>query len=171
MHLLFSSCLTDTAECKRFLRVSFDPVLRIHYTSPGRSNDEWTFGSHLGRRGAANRIARSRFKKRRIKSPETVQEQVKSLSRVVQVVLWGILLSWLLQLLQRWIFSAQRRQTAGQRRSPEPKRAVLHRDPCCGTYVSPEISFPLQQAGQIEHFCSAECRERFLKSERQAATA
>jgi len=118
-----------------------------------------------------NRIARSRFKKRRNKSPEAVQEQVKSLSRMIRVVLWGILLSWLLGLLQRWISSTQRRQTAGQRRPPAPTRAVLHRDPCCGTYVSPEISFPLQQAGQIEHFCSAECRERFLRSGQQAASA
>jgi hypothetical protein len=48
----------------------------------------------------------------------------------------------------------------------EPRAGVLRRDPYCGTYVSPEISFSLQQADQIEHFCSAECRDRFLRSGR-----
>ena len=47
----------------------------------------------------------------------------------------------------------------------------LHRDPCCGAYVSPEISFPLEQAGQVLHFCSAECRTRYQQSSQRAASA
>ena len=47
----------------------------------------------------------------------------------------------------------------------------LHRDPWCGTYVSPEISFPLEQAGQMLHFCSAECRARYQQPSRKAASA
>jgi YHS domain-containing protein len=47
----------------------------------------------------------------------------------------------------------------------------LHRDPWCGTYVSPEISFPLEQAGQVVHFCSAECRTRYQQSSQRAASA
>jgi YHS domain-containing protein len=86
---------------------------------------------------------------------------------MVRAVLWGILLSWLLRMLQRWISStAARQQTAGSRRPSKPEPVVLRRDPCCGTYVSPEISFSFEQAGQIEHFCSAACRDRFLRSGR-----
>ena|ERR1700722_10524553 len=40
----------------------------------------------------------------------------------------------------------------------------LHRDPWCGTYVSPEISFPLEQPGQVLHFCSSDCRTRYTQS-------
>jgi YHS domain-containing protein len=47
----------------------------------------------------------------------------------------------------------------------------LHRDPQCGTYVSPEISFSMEQAGEILHFCSAECRTRYQQSSRRAASA
>ncbi len=56
---------------------------------------------------------------------------------------------------------------------PEPPRSAipLHRDPWCGTYVSPEISFPLEQTGQKLHFCSAECRERYQGSSRRTASA
>src|ERR1700693_6249933 len=85
---------------------------------------------------------------------------------MVWVVLWGIVLSWLLGLLGRWFSSAVRRQTSGPHRTPDAGPIVLRRDPCCGTYVSPEISFSLQQAGQIEHFCSAACRDRFVGSGR-----
>ena len=58
---------------------------------------------------------------------------------------------------------------------PHPKQArsaiPLHRDPWCGTYVSSEISFPLEQAGQVLHFCSAECRARHQRSSQRAASA
>jgi YHS domain-containing protein len=57
------------------------------------------------------------------------------------------------------------RQDASQSAIP------LHRDPWCGTYVSPEISFPLEQAGQFLHFCSAECRTRYQQSSQRAASA
>ena len=54
----------------------------------------------------------------------------------------------------------------------EARSAVpLHRDPWCGTYVSAEISFPLEQAGQVLHFCSAECRTRYERSSQRAASA
>jgi hypothetical protein len=48
---------------------------------------------------------------------------------------------------------------------------ALHRDPWCGTYVSPEISFPLEQPGQVLHFCSAECRSRYQGASQHAASA
>ena len=64
---------------------------------------------------------------------------------------------------------------SGPATAPHPqttRSAVpLHRDPWCGTYVSPEISFPLEQAGQVLHFCSAECRARYERSSQRAASA
>ena len=58
--------------------------------------------------------------------------------------------------------------------TPGPREAApvqLYRDPLCGTHVSPEISFKLDLAGHTEHFCSPECRDRYLGSHRQAASA
>ena len=54
-------------------------------------------------------------------------------------------------------------------RTPAP--VMLRRDPCCGTYVSPEISFALEQAGQIEHFCSADMPRPLLEVRRSFARA
>jgi YHS domain-containing protein len=52
-----------------------------------------------------------------------------------------------------------------------PQAIPLQRDPLCGTYVSPEISFPLEQPGQVLHFCSEECRARYQRSSQRAASA
>src|ERR1700722_17410121 len=63
----------------------------------------------------------------------------------------------------------------GPTSAPHPQEThsaiPLHRDPWCGTYVSPEISFPLQQPGQVLHFCSAECRSRYQGASQHAASA
>jgi len=40
---------------------------------------------------------------------------------------------------------------------------ALLRDPCCGAYVPAQGSPMLAQAGKVEHFCSSECRDRFLR--------
>jgi YHS domain-containing protein len=79
-------------------------------------------------------------------------------------------LSWLMhKLIARVLGNAA---PASAPRPAESKSAIpLHRDPWCGTYVSPEISFPLEQAGQVLHFCSAECRARYQRSSQRAATA
>jgi len=63
------------------------------------------------------------------------------------------------------------RSVSGPRPVQTRSAIPLHRDPWCGTYVSPEISFPLEQAGQMLHFCSAECRARYQRSSQRAANA
>jgi len=95
---------------------------------------------------------------------------VNSLSRFIRFILWAILLGGIVSLLRRRArLSARRAPDASP--SPPAKPAPLYRDPICGTYISPEISFPASHAGQVLHFCSAECRDRYLRSERQAAGA
>jgi len=60
---------------------------------------------------------------------------------------------------------------ASARQPQETRSAVpLYRDPWCGTYVSPEISMPLEQSGQMLHFCSAECRARYQASSQRGSS-
>lgn len=54
-------------------------------------------------------------------------------------------------------------KSAPVRRS-EPSAAastVMKMDPVCGTYVSVESSFKKISGGQVYHFCSSACRDRF----------
>jgi hypothetical protein len=115
------------------------------------------------------------------------------LGRMVRFVAWLVAFGWIAWLLKKHFEARATSATAsGSRRASrvrvaEPRRVVrLERDPWCGTFVSPEISFPAEQttgglelqlapAGQREnearviHFCSAECRARYLRMDRRAA--
>jgi Cu+-exporting ATPase len=57
-----------------------------------------------------------------------------------------------------------------RRTAAEKPEMALRRDPVCGMFVSPEISFTLEHSGQVHHFCSAACRERFQSSLPRAAS-
>jgi YHS domain-containing protein len=96
--------------------------------------------------------------------------QVNSLSRIILFIFWAILLVGIVSLLRGRLRSSARRAANARPASP-PKPVTLLRDPYCGTHVSPEVSVRATQAGRELHFCSAECRDRYLRSERQAAGA
>ena len=55
--------------------------------------------------------------------------------------------------------NAQARRQAGP--PPIPSGGELKRDPVCGTYVSPAASVQRSVRGQIVHFCSKQCSERY----------
>jgi hypothetical protein len=99
---------------------------------------------------------------------------------MVRFVAWLVAFGWMACLLKkhfetRTVESGPRGASRAQNGSV-PRTAVrLERDPWCGTYVSPEISFPVEQMEQQEqetrviHFCSAECRARYLQLDGRAA--
>jgi YHS domain-containing protein len=90
------------------------------------------------------------------------------LARILRFILFVVIIGWLGRLLFGWLL--RRNRPAGTPAAPAaPQKRPLHRDPVCGTWVSAEISHKLEQAGQVHHFCSAECRARFLSGERREA--
>lgn len=94
------------------------------------------------------------------------------LARILYFIFWLLILWWAAWLGRRillWL-AGQSAHPRG-RATPPVSRQPLHRDPVCGTFVAAEISQTLEQGGKILHFCSTACRERFLRSERRAASA
>jgi YHS domain-containing protein len=68
----------------------------------------------------------------------------------------------IVSLLRAAQFAVQARPNSGV---PSGTPALpLHRDPLCGMHVSPQISFQARHHGEVAHFCSAECREKYLRS-------
>lgn len=51
------------------------------------------------------------------------------------------------------------RSAAGS--SDAPGATMLRQDPVCGTYVAIDASLKRIVNGQVVHFCSAECRDKF----------
>lgn len=50
----------------------------------------------------------------------------------------------------------------GTRRPPPvPAGGELKRDPVCGTYIAESASIKKTVRGEVLHFCSAECRDRY----------
>jgi len=45
----------------------------------------------------------------------------------------------------------------------------LVRDPVCGMHVAEALALPLRQGSSVLHFCSAECRDRFVSDTRKFA--
>ena len=45
--------------------------------------------------------------------------------------------------------------------SKQSASTLLHQDPVCGTYVAAGTSFRKICGGEVFHFCSEECRDRY----------
>ena len=82
--------------------------------------------------------------------------------------LFPLLLLFLVRSILRSIFTSVRSYTASQQqpsRSQQPPSVPaggeLKKDPVCGTYVSASASVTRTVNGQVMHFCSAQCRDKY----------
>lgn len=78
-----------------------------------------------------------------------------------------LLLLFLVRALLRSVFSSVRAFTMTENppRSKQPPSVPaggeLKKDPVCGTYVSTSVSVTRTVNGEVLHFCSPECRDRY----------
>jgi Uncharacterized conserved protein len=83
-----------------------------------------------------------------------------------------ILLAAIIYFLYRWL----RQETPGTRGSDSPPPPAtgpfnrsagpveeMRQDPVCGTWVPISQAVTLNRDGETLHFCSAECRDKYLK--------
>ena len=96
---------------------------------------------------------------------------MNSLDRIFRAILWVAVTGGLLAYMRQSNASDAREISYGQQSKRSSAAIRLHRDPVCGTYVSPEISFKLEKPGHIAHFCSAGCRDRYARPAGRAARA
>lgn len=90
---------------------------------------------------------------------------MRFLGRALRFLFWFFVATWLGRKLIGWLFPAE---TSRQSQRPATAAKPLYRDPWCGTHVSEEISYTLQEGTQSLHFCSAECRDLYGNARRQA---
>jgi|SRR5271157_3227238 len=94
------------------------------------------------------------------------------LARMVRYLFWVLIASWTLRLLSRVVGSMA---TTGRATEPdvlEPNESggrTLVRDPVCGMHVAERIAIPLRVDNELLHFCSMECREKYVKSTQKLA--
>lgn len=78
-----------------------------------------------------------------------------------------ILLAAIVYILYRWLRRdvprrAQRPPDFAAR-EPRPEVEEMVQDPVCGTWVPVSQAQVLHQGGKTLHFCSRECRDKFLR--------
>jgi|SRR5690242_5083098 len=110
------------------------------------------------------------------------------IARVMRFLFWLLVVSWGVALLRRlvaWMvrgaMPAQRDHDAdggvGVGSGSDPAQGGLAarklvRDPVCGMHVAEQLSIPLREGGELVHFCSMECRDKYAKNaQRKAANA
>lgn len=110
------------------------------------------------------------------------------LARVLRFLFWLLIVSWSVALLRRalaWMVRgavpAQTEQDAvgsaagtgaepgagGTQDGTIARRLV--RDPVCGTHVAEVLAVPLREGGELVHFCSVACRDKYVSGTQRMA--
>ena len=111
------------------------------------------------------------------------------LARIFRFLFWLLIVSWSVALLRRvlaWMLRgampAQAEQDAtasadgvgvesGEASSGVAARKLV-RDPVCGMHVAEVLAVPLRESGELVHFCSVACRDKYVSgAQRMAANA
>jgi YHS domain-containing protein len=107
------------------------------------------------------------------------------LARIFRFLFWLLILSWSVALLRRvlaWMvrgaMPAQAEQDgaaagsvadagvasgSGDTQNGAAARRLV-RDPVCGMHVAEVLAIPLRESGELVHFCSTACRDKYLSS-------
>jgi YHS domain-containing protein len=108
------------------------------------------------------------------------------IERFFRFVVWVVILSWGIRLIGRffaWALNSAGSPSQRQAASPvdgsqaadsEPRVASrqLVRDPVCGMHLAETLAIPFREHGELLHFCSAECRDKYANGIlRRAANA
>ena len=97
------------------------------------------------------------------------------IARVFRFLFWLLVVSWSVALLKKllgWMVrSATQNAESATPREPEISRNSggtvgvsrrLVRDPVCGAHVAEVLAIPLREGGEPIHFCSVQCRDKYL---------
>lgn len=102
------------------------------------------------------------------------QGKMTFFARILWFVFWFLVVYWGVRLLRSLVVRTLRKTETvdaagpdGTRQNALPRRLV--RDPVCGTHVAEALALPLRQGNEVLHFCSAECRDSYLREVQRKA--
>jgi YHS domain-containing protein len=87
------------------------------------------------------------------------------IGRMLRYLFWVVVVSWSVAILRRIVGRMVGAGIQPNSQANVPNDAVskkLVRDPVCGMHVAEGLALPLKQGAEILHFCSAECRDKYL---------
>jgi len=106
------------------------------------------------------------------------------LARIFRFLFWLVIVSWSVALLRRvlaWMVRGAMPATrseqdaggsagtaAGDAQSGVAARRLV-RDPVCGMHVAEVLAVPLRESGELVHFCSTACRDKYVSGTQRMA--
>ena len=87
-------------------------------------------------------------------------------------VFWVLVLSWSISLVKRFFAWFLGDAALKQTQRPEqevPRNKRLVRDPVCGMHVSEDLAIAVRTGSEVMHFCSLECRDKYLGGSQKMA--
>ena len=99
------------------------------------------------------------------------------IARILRYIFWVLVVSWVASWLRR---AVTRMGEGAEKHEPNvdvpsvdiPSDAVtrkLVKDPVCGMHLTESLAIPLRESGQLVHFCSMECRDKYASGTQKFA--
>jgi YHS domain-containing protein len=92
--------------------------------------------------------------------------------RLLRFVFWVVVVSWSVALLRRLVQRMGQGSAQSQAPVDAPNDAItrkLVRDPVCGMHIAEVLALPLRQDGELLHFCSPACLDKYVSETRKIA--
>jgi YHS domain-containing protein len=67
--------------------------------------------------------------------------------------------------LKSWMLGGREQPDSVDTQNPKAVDDVLVQDPVCKTYIAQRSSITLQQGDETLHFCSEQCRDRYVQEQ------
>lgn len=94
------------------------------------------------------------------------------IARLLRFVFWVVVVYWGAALLRRLVQRMEQGAAKSQAPVDVPNDAIarkLVRDPVCGMHIAEVLALPLRQDGDLLHFCSMACRDKFVRETQKIA--
>jgi YHS domain-containing protein len=94
--------------------------------------------------------------------------------RMLRFLFWVVILTWGVTILRRIVGQMSGSNTGSKPYVDVPNNSVnqkLVRDPVCGMHLASELAVPWKQGGEVLHFCSVECRDKFLDGNKKISAS
>lgn len=94
------------------------------------------------------------------------------IARLIKYLFWMVIVYWSAAVLRRIVNSMGATGARTERDVIVPNESIarkLVRDPVCGMHLAETISIPLRTGNELLHFCSVECRDKYVKGTQKLA--
>lgn len=99
---------------------------------------------------------------------------MKLIIRILRYLFWLVVVWWSVALLRRIVGMMVSGGSGSKPYMDSPgntESQKLVRDPICGMHLAEGLAVSLRQGGELLHFCSPECRDKYLNGTQELSAS